>query len=90
MRTPLNTAFIGLNILQSIINTPAKIKECFDVIRDVTASCDVALNMVNDMMLLDKMEDGKLILEKTPVAVWKAMKTAVMPFFTQVPIIISL
>ena len=64
--------------------SPAKDMECADVIRDATASCDVALDMVSEMLTLDKLEEGKLALEKTPVRIWKVMRAAIEPFFTHV------
>ena len=44
----------------------------------------MALDLVNDMLTFDKLEEGKLTLEKSPLPVWKIIKTAIEPFFTQV------
>ena len=55
-----------------------------DIIKDIRVSCDVALELVNDMLTFDKLEEGKLTLEKSPLPVWKVIKTAIEPFFTQV------
>lgn len=84
IRTPLNTAFVGINLLHKTIRETYDRKACFEILKDVHDSCDVALELVNDMLAFDKMEEGKLTLERYAFAVWAVIKKTMGPFHMQV------
>ena len=87
MRTPLNTAVMGINLLikkfENILNLP-KDSTCYDIANDIKSSCAVAVDILSDMLLYDKIESGHLALELAVVSPWSLIKKAVRPFFAQV------
>ena len=72
MRTPLNCAYMGLKLLDMDltchIDKPGN-EERLDTLKDITKSCDVALNILNNLLNYDKLEDGSMILARTKVCV---------------------
>jgi signal transduction histidine kinase len=38
----------------------------FDMADEIKESCDIAINILNDLLLYEKMEGGLLVLEKKP------------------------
>ena len=66
MRTPLNSTFMGLKLLEielsKAINIP-NYEDCCDTLKDVCKSCDLVLNILNDLLNYDKLEDGELALD---------------------------
>ena len=89
MRTPLNTTFLGLNLLMKQFRNVLKISTdhiCFKTVNDVKTSCDVAVSILNDILLYDKIESGLLALELDILSPWLFIKQSVQPFFIQVSI----
>ena len=86
MRTPLNTVFLGLNILLKqfqILNLETD-HICCQTIKDVQSSCEIALDVLNDMLLYDKIDTGLLSLELIYASPWMVVKHSVEPYFIQV------
>jgi signal transduction histidine kinase/CheY-like chemotaxis protein len=93
IRTPLNTVSMGLELLQSCLSDDsaqgptrtATTAEGFDVhgmrdmIAEVKESCDIAVNILSDLLLYEKLEGGILALEKrcepALAVVYDAVKT---------------
>ena len=87
VRTPLNTVFMGLQLLSSssLLKSENEFsKEFSEVLSCMNLSCEIAINTLNDLLLYDKIEDGNIILEKTPIFVEKFIKNCVKPFELQV------
>eukprot|EP01041_Mallomonas_annulata_P003145 gene3145-6186_t len=82
IRTPLNTAFLGLELLRQVL-IDARIGKDVEMLDDIKEACNIALELVNDMLTYDKMEDGILALEKAPVSIWHVVRKAIKPFFIQ-------
>lgn len=37
------------------------------IVNDISESCSISVNILNDLLLIDKIEEGNLILEMKPV-----------------------
>ena len=89
IRTPLNTVFLGLNLLRKELTKALKSTpnhRCFSTIKDTQMSCEIAVSILNDMLLYDKVESGLLQLETKAMSPWLFIKNAIKPFFIQVSI----
>lgn len=87
MRTPLNTAVLGLNVLINQFNKILKIPLnhiCMLTAKDIQTSCCVAVEILNDMLLYDKIESGLLALELDSISPWSFIKSIIQPFYIQV------
>ena len=83
IRTPLNTVYMGLGLAAKELGTK-NIESAMSTITDSQISCDIALDVLNDLLLYDKLENGIMRLDITahdPVA---CMSKAVAPFQLQV------
>ena len=58
--------------------------KCFKTIADTQKSCDIAVSILSDMLLYDKVESGLLMLEFENISPWQFFKTAIEPFYIQV------
>eukprot|EP01042_Synura_sphagnicola_P026997 gene26997-34875_t len=70
MRTPLNTAFLGLKLLLDDLlrlqeeHQDSEMADRLETVRDVKESCDIAVNILNELLVFDKLESGMLKLEE--------------------------
>ena len=91
MRTPLNTVLLGLSYVQKQL---AKVfgknsnHECCTAIKETQVSCEIAVDILNDMLLYDKIEGGLLKLELKSISPWLFFRNSIKPFFIQVSTII--
>lgn len=87
LRTPLNVVTSGLNVLTKELlpkfhhNTNHR---CFETIKEIQLSCDIATTILGDMLLYDKIESGMLNLDKETIVPWHFLKSSLVPFFLQV------
>ena len=90
IRTPLNTVFLGLDYLKNELNKldalPHIIIETADEIKD---SCGIGLQLINEMLIYDKMEEGLLKLDSTDVPALDFVQGVVHSFQIQVLSIIK-
>ena len=89
MRTPLNTAVLGLNVLLKQLQQKFQISIdhiCYLTTKDIQSSCKVAVDILNEMLLYDKIESGLLALELTSTCPWSFIKETIQPFYVQVSI----
>ena len=82
IRTPMNTVFMGLNLLED--GAPL---ELAPIIRDVKVASQDALDVLNDMLLLDKITNGLVVPEFTYVDPVAFIQAALSPFTIQVCLI---
>ena len=82
IRTPLNTVYLGIQLLTkelgnlSTVNgdvdrssgTSFKtaISTLEDIVNDISESCFVSIDILNDLLLIDKIEEGNLNLDMQP------------------------
>ena len=83
VRTPLNTAIMGLDLLSedSTINGN---KDNLKTVTDIKTSCDVAVNVLNELLMFDKLEGGTLLLERVEIDIIEFMQEVVQLFQIQV------
>lgn len=70
MRTPLNSIFMGLKLLEIDLVKQADISshlDRLDTLKDVSKSCDLVLNILNDLLNYDKLEVGSMKLDKKSI-----------------------
>jgi signal transduction histidine kinase len=73
---------MGLQYLEahlSIKNSPVD-EECVDVLKDVKRSCDEAVEILNQLLLYDKIESGLIQLEKTSISPYDFLEDVINPF----------
>ena len=80
MRTPLNAILGMLDLLQQHINDPAKVKEYAD---KITYSGRQLLDLVNDILDMSRMEQGKVILNNQVFNLEKCIRTCTDSFRPQ-------
>jgi signal transduction histidine kinase len=83
IRTPLNTVFMGIQLARKQLdqNNPA---DASSILHDVEESCVTAVDILNDILLYDKIEDGRMELDKTIVTAHKLVNSVVNLFMVQV------
>ena len=85
IRTPLNTVSLGLELLKKELQENHHIsKEEIDILNDIKEACGIAIDLVTDTLVYEKLEEGQLLLEKSTVSVWRLLHEAARPFYLQV------
>jgi len=83
MRTPLNTVYLGLRLLQEdFVRTNDKTR--LETVTDIRESCDKAIITLNEVLMIDKLESGKLVLEAEIFSPQLFMLDVINPFYLQV------
>mmetsp|Transcript_24900 Transcript_24900/g.41622 ORF Transcript_24900/g.41622 Transcript_24900/m.41622 type:complete len:1179 (-) Transcript_24900:387-3923(-) len=57
-----------------------RIKEVFDTAKQITASCNIALYTLNDLLTFDKLDEKKLDVELQPINPWHFATETARPF----------
>ncbi len=87
IRTPLNTVVLGIQLLSDKINglDPNAIgSDLKDIVRDIGYSSKASIEILNDLLLFDKIEEGNLILNCQYCCVKECMLEWIRPFDIQV------
>ena len=82
VRTPLNTAIMGLQVLADELETTNP--DSLESVQEVRTSCDIAVNVLNELLMFDKLEGGTLMLEKTRVKALDLIAKTIAHFQIQV------
>ena len=83
IRTPLNVVFIGIQLLpETLAQDPSN--DLKELCHDLTTACSTAIDMLNDLLLVDKIEDGQVVLDKTVVRFARFLRETVGMFSVQV------
>jgi signal transduction histidine kinase len=85
LRTPLNTAFLGLKLLTGDLKESDDAKDAgrYDTLCDVNLSCMAAVDILNDLLCYEKLESGILELHKENITVEPFLKECVSMFSSQ-------
>ena len=98
IRTPLNTACLGLQYLHdelivkkscdeesssSMVST-AKASALNEIVEEIHCSCDIAVNILNDLLTYEKLEGGILESHMKRVCVWSLLRETIRLFQLQV------
>jgi signal transduction histidine kinase len=67
IRTPLNTVKMGTQLARSKL-AESNLEDATEILEDVEASCETAIEVLNDLLLYDKIEDGGMELDKTNIS----------------------
>ena len=86
LRTPLNSVFMGLQL--SIDQIPEDTQEPVEVERketlvEIQSACGAALDILNELLLFDKLETGALVLNKLRVPVPELVEDSILMFSVQ-------
>lgn len=86
IRTPLNITLLGLKFLEDELkkHEQKQLSDVYDVLDDVKTSCSVAVDILNDLLLYEKLDDGIFTLNRSDVAVLHFFKEAINVFKVQV------
>ena len=87
IRTPLNAVSMGLHMLKDELESHNCSEEALETWADVKSSCGIAVEILDDLLLYEKLEAGIMTLEKEEMLVWQFLNKAVQPFRLQVNII---
>lgn len=92
IRTPLNTVAMGIQYVKAsmIDRSTGSLKNdiCADevcsMLEDVHESCNIAVEILNNILTYDKLESGNLVLTKQTVLARTFLSDALRPFCIQV------
>jgi hypothetical protein len=86
IRSPLNTAILGLKYVSDQIkqNTENEKSVVIETINEVKNSCAVAVDILNDLLLYEKFDDGIFALSKAEVRVSEYFSNAFSVYKVQV------
>ena len=66
-------------------SAPASLEEfILQMVSEVKASADIAVDLVSDLLLYDRLEEGGLQLARTPLKLWTLVKENMALFNIQV------
>ena len=83
IRTPLNTVFMGIQLARTQL-AAGNADDSGSILHDVEESCVTAVEILNDILLYDKIEDGRMELEKRDVSAKRLVKSVADLFMVQV------
>eukprot|EP01036_Dinobryon_divergens_P038413 gene38413-50437_t len=83
MRTPLNTVFMGLDILKDELQRQACKQESMDLLQEIKSSCKSSLTILDELLDYDKLDAGILGLDRTLVCAWDLLQECLDPFIIQ-------
>jgi len=55
-----------------------------EIANDIKASADIAVGLVSDLLLYDKLDEGVLLVEKKPLKIWRVIEDSARLFRVQV------
>jgi len=84
MRTPLNTAVMGLQYLRSEMLKRNANDDLVEILDEVKGSCEISVTILNEMLDFDKLQSGRMKLELEEVPVLDFLKSTLSPFSVQV------
>jgi signal transduction histidine kinase len=83
IRTPLNTVFMGIQLARKQ-HAESNHADVAEILKDVEESCVTAVEILNDILLYDRIEDGRMTLEKVTISAHKLVKNVADHFVVQV------
>jgi len=85
IRTPPNTTLLGLNLLQEELQAGILDATALgEVVQDSTGSCTIAIGILNDLLLYEKIDGGLLTLEREEMSLWAFVEDTLRVFLIQV------
>jgi signal transduction histidine kinase len=85
IRTPLNTTLLGLNLLENDLKDGVDDRAVLgELVSDATSSCTIAIGILNDLLMYEKIDGGLLTLERAETPVWAFVEGVLKVFLIQV------
>ena len=86
VRTPLHSTLGGLGMLgMALDRDPVLDRELLrEIVQDATLSCNIAVDIMSELLLYEKIEGGHLSLEREEVSVWDFATEVFKMFLLQV------
>lgn len=85
IRTPLNAIFMGIQLLgKEYRNELSAMNDCSIILGDIEDSCRVAINILNEFLLVHKIEAGTLTVEKKLIPAIDLIEGVAVSFENQV------
>ena len=82
IRTPLSTVQLGLKLIHKYA-TKSGSKMFIETVDGCSISCSAALDLVNEILVHDKLKEGNLVMEKVTTPIWPLIESSVKPFEIQ-------
>lgn len=84
MRTPLNTAVMGLQFLRSELEKTEANEDVIIILDEVKDACEISVTILSEMLDFDKLQSGGMKMELEEVQVKIFLETTISPFYLQV------
>jgi len=90
IRTPMNSAWLGLQLLAKEAkklqqqHEEVEMSSFLDLIQDTSHACNIAIDILNDLLLYEKIDGGLMTLETAVVNVQVFVEDVVKSFVLQV------
>ena len=84
IRTPLNVVSVGLQLLKSELYQENGNDEKLNTVNEMSISCEVAVNILNELLDYDKLDEGTMKLELIDMTVEELVLDPARPFYLQV------
>jgi len=75
---------VGVELGNSVSVDSANFQSILQMVDDTKASADIAVELVSDLLLYDRLEEGALTLVKTRVKPWRIVQDTLLLFKVQV------
>eukprot|EP00607_Mallomonas_marina_P010566 CAMPEP_0182422362 /NCGR_PEP_ID=MMETSP1167-20130531/8023_1 /TAXON_ID=2988 /ORGANISM="Mallomonas Sp, Strain CCMP3275" /LENGTH=685 /DNA_ID=CAMNT_0024600361 /DNA_START=527 /DNA_END=2584 /DNA_ORIENTATION=- len=69
IRTPLNSVLMGLQVVERDLRHDMNKEENLSLIDELHSQCDMAVDILNDLMLYERLEEGIIDLNLKPLAI---------------------
>ena len=84
IRTPLNTVSMGLQVLREELTSIGASEERIQTLTKIESCCEIAVGILNDLLVFDKLDSGILKLDLESLNVSEFLTETVEPFYLQV------
>ena len=84
IRTRLNTVTMGLELLPEELSSYSISPEIIGYVNESSIACDNAIEVLNDLLTLDKLENNTLLLEMAELDAVTLIQQTIQPFYVQV------
>jgi signal transduction histidine kinase len=84
IRTPLNTVKMGLEMLSEDLSSYSIPTEIIGYVNQSKMACDNAIEVLSDLLILDKLETNTLLLEMVELNAVTLIRQTIQPFCVQV------
>ena len=87
LRTPMNSAFLGLDLLSAEMTEKNCSDDSFHVLYEVKEACEISISLLNNLLLDEKLKNGILLFHKTLVPAFQLVMDITTSYYYKVNII---